>query len=128
MVDERSELAGCYLGVPQNDLGIRTDVMDGCTKAEGMMMLLRSMAPQVIAADELGGSGDGCAVENVFYCGCRLIATVHGASVEELSKKPLLNRMMRERMFERYVVLSDRQNAGRVRAILGENKEVLYQS
>ncbi|MCC8049169.1 MAG: stage III sporulation protein AA [Clostridiales bacterium] len=126
VVDERSELAGSYLGIPQNDLGLRTDVLDGCSKAEGMLLLLRSMSPQVIAADELGNYEDEKAVENVFTCGCKLIATVHGASMEELERKPLLGRMKRERMFERYVVLEGRQSPGSVREILDGEGTVLY--
>ncbi|MCD7745490.1 MAG: stage III sporulation protein AA [Lachnospiraceae bacterium] len=125
VVDERSELAGAYLGVPQNDLGMRTDVMDGCTKAEGMMMLLRSMSPHVIAVDELGGSRDGDALENVFHCGCRLIATVHGASVDELEKKPLLQSLQRAQRFDRYVVLGGRDAPGRIREIRGSLGELL---
>ena len=58
VVDERSELAGSYQGVPQNDLGMRTDVLDGCPKAEGMEMLIRSMSPAVVAVDELGRKED----------------------------------------------------------------------
>ena len=58
VVDERSELAGCYQGIPQNDLGIRTDVLDGCPKAHGMQMLIRSMSPSVVAVDELGREED----------------------------------------------------------------------
>ncbi len=54
VVDERSEIAGSYLGVSQNDVGIRTDVLDGCPKVEGMMRLIRSMAPRVLAVDEVG--------------------------------------------------------------------------
>lgn len=55
VVDERSEIAACHLGIPQNDMGIRTDVLSGCGKSEGMMLMLRSMSPQIIAVDELGG-------------------------------------------------------------------------
>ena len=58
VVDERSELAGAYRGRPQNDLGMRTDVLDACPKALGMLLLLRSMSPQVIAVDELGEDAD----------------------------------------------------------------------
>ena len=54
VVDERGELAGMWQGVPTYNLGYRTDVLDGCPKARGMSMMVRSMAPQVIAMDELG--------------------------------------------------------------------------
>ncbi len=126
VVDERSELAGSYLGVPQNDLGLRTDVLEGCSKAEGMLLLLRSMSPQVLAADELGNREDALAIENVFTCGCRLIATVHGSSMEQLERKPLLGQMKREHMFERYVVLAGRQSPGQVREILDGDGKPLF--
>ena len=69
VVDERSELAGCYQGIPQNDLGMRTDVLDCCPKSEGMQMLVRSMSPDVVAVDELGCEEDFKAVETVIHCG-----------------------------------------------------------
>lgn len=84
VVDERSELGAGYLGVPQNDLGPRTDVLEGAGKSEGIYMLLRSMSPQVIAVDELGAKDDFEAVTRAFHSGCRLIGTVHGESVESL--------------------------------------------
>ena len=77
-MDERSELAGSYLGRPQNDLGMRTDVLDGCPKAQGMLLLLRSMSPQVIAVDELGEETDRRALQKAAACGCGLLATLHG--------------------------------------------------
>ena len=86
VVDERSELGGCYLGVAQNDLGIRTDILDCCPKAEGMIMLIRSMAPQVIAVDEIGTSEDIHAIEYAMQCGCKLIASVHGLDMQEASE------------------------------------------
>ncbi len=84
VVDERSELAGSWQGVPQNDLGMRTDILDACPKAEGMKMLVRSMSPDVVAVDELYREEDFRAVESVIYCGCRLIATAHGNSLEDI--------------------------------------------
>ena len=63
VVDERSELGACYMGRAQNDLGIRTDILDCCPKADGMLMLIRSMAPQVIAVDEIGAREEICAIE-----------------------------------------------------------------
>lgn len=127
VVDERSELAGSYMGIPQNDLGMRTDVLECCSKSEGVMMLLRSMAPQVIAVDEIGNSEDGYALERVFHCGCKLIATVHGTSVEDIGKKPLLHKMMREGMFERYIILA-KSSVGKVKEIIDNCGTVLYHS
>lgn len=125
VVDERSEIGGCYLGVPQNDLGIRTDVLDCCGKAEGMMMLLRSMSPQVIAVDEIGSSADGRAIESVLHCGCKLIATVHGNSVEDIKRKPLLQGLVKSHAFERYVVLGG-DRPGRIREIFDSRGTLRY--
>ncbi len=118
VVDERSEICGCYMGIPGNDVGIRTDVMDACPKAEGMMMLVRSMAPEVIAVDEIGRYEDIHAIETVLFSGCRLIATVHGSDLSDIQSKPLFQRLMTEQVFERYVVLGSGSGAGRVKKIL----------
>lgn len=118
VVDERSELAACYLGKPQNDVGMRTDVLDCCPKAEGMLMLLRAMSPQVIAVDEIGSRADIEALEYVMNCGCRLLATVHGSSIEDLRSRPVLCRLVEKKLFDRYIVLSNRGEMGRVEAVL----------
>lgn len=125
VVDERSEIAGSYLGIPQNDVGKRTDVLDCCSKAEGMMMLLRSMSPQVIAVDEIGGSADREALETVFHCGCRLLATAHGSSVDDIKKSPLLRQMVQQHMFERYIIL-EAHPVGRVKEIFDCRGTLLY--
>lgn len=117
VVDERSELAGCYQGIPQNHMGMRTDVLDGCPKADGMLMLIRSMSPQVVAVDEIGAAEDIQAIKHAMHCGCKMIATVHGESIEELQRKPLLEQMMREQCFERYVLLCNRKHVGEIAGI-----------
>ena len=118
VVDERSEICGCFMGIPENDVGIRTDVMDACPKAEGMMMLVRSMAPEVIAVDEIGRYEDIGAIETVLYSGCRLIATVHGSSLSDIQAKPLFQRLAQEQVFERYVILGDSFRSGHIGEIL----------
>lgn len=105
VVDERSELAGSYLGVAQNDLGIRTDVLDGCPKAMGMMLLIRSMSPQVIAIDELGSPEDAEAVEKVLRCGCQILSTIHAEDMRELRQKAFMKRLLAEKAFRRFIVL-----------------------
>lgn len=117
VVDERSELAGCYQGIPQNRMGMRTDVLDGCPKADGMLMLIRSMSPQVVAVDEIGAPEDIQAIKYAMHCGCKMIATVHGESTEEIQRKPLLEQMMREQCFERYVLLCNRKQVGEIAGI-----------
>lgn len=94
VVDERSEIGGSHLGVPGLDVGVRTDILDGCPKAEGMMMLVRSMSPELIAVDEIGGNADMEAMENAISCGCRILATVHGSSLEEIRQKPLVSGLL----------------------------------
>lgn len=103
VVDERSEIAGSFRGIPGNQMGIRTDVLDACPKVQGMMMLLRSMAPQVIAVDEIGGMQDRQAILNILQCGCSVIATMHGSTMEEVKK-----RGVQENVFERFVFLGKR--------------------
>ena len=77
VVDERSEIAACYLGVAQNDIGNSSDVLDNCPKSLGMRMLLRSMSPDVIAVDELGGESDIEALNQLVSCGIRILGSVH---------------------------------------------------
>ena len=106
VVDERSEIGGSYKGIAQNDVGIRTDLLDGCPKAEGMILLLRAMAPDVIAVDELGGCGDAIAVENVSNAGVRLLCTVHGYGLDDIRIRPSLRTILEKGIFRRFVVLS----------------------
>lgn len=105
VVDERSEIAACFEGVPQNDLGPRTDVLDNCPKERGMLMMLRSMSPQVIAVDELGEEGDFEAVYQAISSGSRILGTVHADRLSELSKKPYMNKLMEQRLIGRFALL-----------------------
>lgn len=54
IIDERSEIAACYNGVPQMNVGIRSDVLDNCLKTNGIIMAIRSLSPEVIICDEIG--------------------------------------------------------------------------
>lgn len=128
VVDERSELGACYMGRAQNDLGIRTDILDCCPKSIGMMMLIRSMAPQVIAVDEIGSAEDIKALEYIIKSGCVVLATVHGSSVEDVLARPVLGRMIRERIFERYIILSNEREVGMVEGIFDERGTSLYKA
>jgi len=105
LADERSEVAGCFQGVPQNDIGTCTDVLDSCPKAIAMIMLLRAMSPDVIAVDELGGEADADAVDMVLNAGVKLLCTAHGTGVEDAFANPSLSKMLNRGIFERFIVL-----------------------
>lgn len=105
IVDERSEIAACVKGVPRFDLGPRTDVLDGCPKAEGMMMLIRSMSPDVLVVDEIGKEEDALAVEEALHAGIRVVASAHGRDVDDVSRRPALRRLFDGRLFGRIVLL-----------------------
>ena len=112
LVDERAELAGCVAGIPQLEVGLRTDVLDGCPKAAGMMMALRSLSPQVLVTDELGGEEDAKAVMEAAFAGVKVLATVHGQDENDLMQRHGMRLLIQERVFERYLVLG--QAPGRI--------------
>ncbi|OOO00171.1 MAG: stage III sporulation protein AA [Epulopiscium sp. Nele67-Bin004] len=121
VVDERSEIAGCYRGIPQNNVGMRTDVLDGCPKVEGIYMLLRSMAPQVIAVDEIGKKEDYDALLEALGVGVSILCTVHGYDLNDCYKKPELKDMIRRGFFERILVLTNTPKPGTIKQILDQN-------
>ncbi len=112
VVDERSELAGCVNGIPQLDVGSRTDVLDGCPKSEGIKMLIRSMGPQVIAVDEIGTLADVQALEEALQSGVRIITTVHGSGINDLLHHPALRPLIEQRFFS--VIMSLHWQNGQV--------------
>ncbi|NLG04579.1 MAG: stage III sporulation protein AA [Clostridia bacterium] len=126
LVDERSEIAGCYHAIPQNDVGIRTDVLDGSLKAEGMLMLLRSMSPQIIAVDEIGGTNDVHALEEMIRSGCSMIATVHADSMEDLLKKEIFHSMMQKHFFTRFILITGKCRMERQYQVYDEELRELY--
>lgn len=119
VVDERQEIAASYRGVPQNDLGPRTDVLDSCPKSVGMMILLRAMSPQVIAVDELGTAEDIVAVETIMNSGVAVIATAHGRDIRDIKRRKSLQDITEKKIFERYIVLKP--------GVIGQIKKVYDQ-
>lgn len=105
IVDERSEIAACVKGVPTFDVGPRTDVLDGCPKAEGMMMLIRSMSPDVLIVDEVGRLADAEAIREALHAGIGVIATAHGRDAADVAQRPALRQLLADRVFTRIVAL-----------------------
>lgn len=127
LIDERSEIAGIYNGEPQNNVGIRTDILDGCLKPEGIIILIRAMSPEIIAVDEIGSKADIEAIEVALRAGVSLIATVHGNGLEELNYKANMSYLIKEKIFKRYIILDRSLGVGTIKEIInGDNNQIIY--
>lgn len=125
LVDERGEIAAMYKGVPQNNIGIRTDVIDNISKSKGMKMLIRSMSPQIIACDEIGNKEDIEAINYAVCCGIKGIFTAHGGNLEEINLNPAISELIRKNIFERLIFLDSnvKGNIDKVYSLDKDTKE-----
>lgn len=110
IIDERSEIAASIDGVPQHDVGKSTDVMDACPKAAGMMMMIRSMSPEVLIIDEIGKAADVQAIMEAILSGVTMMCTVHGSSLADIVKRPSMKILLDHDVFSRIVILSAQQH------------------
>ncbi|HET7560352.1 MAG TPA: stage III sporulation protein AA [Limnochordia bacterium] len=117
LVDERGEIAAEVDGVPQHDVGARTDVLSRAPKAEGLRLLLRGMGPQLVMTDEIGGGEDAEALLECSRAGVAAVASVHAAGLDDLYARPSLRLLLREGAFARAIVLSRRLGPGTVEAV-----------
>ena len=115
--DERSEIAGCYDGKTSYDLGPRTDVLDGCPKADGILMLIRAMSPDVVMTDEIGKPEDASAIRSALSAGVKIITTIHGSSFEDAAKSAV-GSLITDHVFETLIFLSAQPVTGTVEKIL----------
>lgn len=106
LVDERGEIAAIYKGVPQNDIGIRTDVMDNVDKSIGMKLLIRSMSPEIIVADEIGKEEDIEAINYAVCSGIKGIFTAHGSNLKEIKLNPSISKIINKHIFDRIIFLN----------------------
>jgi stage III sporulation protein AA len=105
IIDERSEIAGCYKGEPQNDIGLHTDVLDACPKSMGMRLMLRAMSPQIIAVDEIGGIDEISSIIGIATAGVKFICTVHGDSIDDLQARDEFRELLIKKIFKRFIIL-----------------------
>ncbi|MEG1505627.1 MAG: stage III sporulation protein AA [Lachnospiraceae bacterium] len=124
LCDERSEISGTYNGKAHFNLGSRTDVLDGCPKEQGMMMLIRSMSPDVIATDEIGKKEDVQGLEAALCAGIHILTTIHGTHYEDLLNSGI-GSLVEENMFQRIIYLSNRPATGSILSIRdGKNNQI----
>ena len=107
IADERGEIAAMYKGIPQNNIGKRTDVLDNIPKAIGMKMLIRSMNPKIIVADEIGTMQDVEAIKYAVCSGVKGIFTAHGASIDDVVQNPILSELYKIDLFERIIFIKE---------------------
>ena len=110
-----------YKGIPQNDVGIRTDILDNIKKSEGMKMVIRSMSPDIIVADEIGSNEDVEAINYATCCGIKGIFTAHGSSIEDINLNPSISELIKKQIFERLVFL-DKKTKGKIDKVYNLNK------
>ena len=111
IIDERDEIAACYKGISQNDLGIRTDIFSNMPKEVGMRMAIRTMSPKVIIADEIGNKEDAEAIKYAVCCGVKGIFTAHGNVIEDIIINPSLGDLIKSRIFERIILIKERRDS-----------------
>ena len=122
LIDERGELAAMYKGIAQNDVGMRTDVLSNVPKGIGMKMLIRSMAPKIIVADEIGSYEDVEAINQAVCSGIKGIFTAHGGSMEDLMLNPALKELLKTHIFERIIFLSTKREKGEIEKVYALDK------
>ncbi len=122
LIDERGELAAMYKGIAQNDVGMRTDVLSNVPKGIGMKMLIRSMAPKIIVADEIGSYEDVEAINQAVCSGIKGIFTAHGGSMEDLMLNPALKELLKTHIFERIIFLSTQREKGEIEKVYALDK------
>ena len=105
LIDERGEIAACYRGIPQKDVGIRTDIIENVSKEKGIMMLIRSMAPEVIACDEIGSSQDVQAIEKAVISGVKGIFTMHGKSIDDMRNNREISKLLEKNILEKIIFI-----------------------
>ena len=110
VVDERGEIAAMYKGIPQNDIGRRTDILDNIPKDIGMKMLIRSMNPKVIVADEIGSAKDIDAIKYAICSGVKGVFTAHGNGVKDIINNPILNELYITDGIERVLAIDENRN------------------
>ena len=129
IVDERSEIAACYNGIPQMNVGIRTDILDNCLKKSGMIMAIRSLSPEVLICDEIGTEGDLEALNMAFNSGVNIIVTVHGYDINDIYNRKVFKELIDNCVLERIILLSNRRGAGTIekvyKAIRGKGLQCL---
>lgn len=122
LIDERGEIASVYEGVPSLDVGIRTDIMSNVNKASGMKMMIRSMAPDIVATDEIGKKEDIVAIKEAILSGVKVIFTMHGDSIKSILKNENIKELLNLNIFSKIILLSNGKIPGIIEKVYDTEK------
>ena len=116
LVDERGEISATYKGETQNDIGLRTDVLVNVPKDIGMRIMIRTMAPKIIVADEIGKKEDIEAIEYMIKSGVKGIFSMHGNSMKDIENNENIRKLVERKYIERIIFL-DEHEKGKIKDI-----------
>ena len=114
LIDERNEISSVSGGIPENDVGVLTDVLVGCSRADGIISALRTLSPDIIFCDEISTFDDSEAILKAFGCGVNFTATVHAKNYENLIRRSAIIPLIENGVFEYAVFL---EGMGKIREI-----------
>lgn len=114
LIDERNEIGASVNGCPQNDIGFMTDVFTSYSKYDGIMTAVKVMSPDIIICDEIGSKSDLDALEYMVNSGVKLVATCHGASIDEAKKRNVINKLVKSEVFDCFALLGTGALCGKI--------------
>ncbi|MCI5726153.1 MAG: stage III sporulation protein AA [Clostridium sp.] len=117
IIDERSEIAACDMGIPRLQVGLRTDVLDNCKKSIGMIMAIRSLSPEIIICDEIGSEEDIRALFFAYNSGITIITTVHGYDINDVISRNSFSKLIENKIIKKIIVLSKRCGIGTIERV-----------
>ena len=126
IVDERCEISATVDGVQLLNIGPCCDVYTNCSKDFAFENGIRSMKPDVIITDEINLEDDLSAIKTAITSGVKVIATIHANDILDLKQKPNFESVLRNKIFDRFVVLSNKNGPGTIDGIFNENMVCVY--
>jgi len=117
LIDERSELAAISDGIPTHNIGIQTDVIEGCKRSDGIISAIRSLSPKMIFCDEISTSDDAEAILNGYGCGVNFASTIHAGSFDELLKRPIARSLIEAGVFDYAIIMKGENMPGKIHEV-----------
>jgi stage III sporulation protein AA len=114
LIDERSEIACTYDGIPQSDVGLRVDTFNGYPKSIGIESAIRTMSPDMVFCDEIGTIQDYNAIRFGAICGVKFVCTAHADSIECVLNSPKFKGILDTNAFDNVVLLGGGEYLGKV--------------